>query len=179
MVDIDIEVVGFHKIVQALVFTGDKVLLGLDWKEEVGCKLDIPAIRLIMNHEHTQIFIQLQNITMKASTANFQISEPNKPTGPQGPQYRWNNFISYATPDTQLHLWDIPPPTQVSSHPRPVHMNSFLAQAHQDIEVAPHTQHIYASHIAFTCPREHYDKIQPWKCISKQPQCLVAHGFYV
>jgi hypothetical protein len=71
MVDIDIEVAGVHTIVRALVSTGDKVFLGLDWMEEVGCTLDILARRLIMTREHTQIFVQLQNVTMKAGTANL------------------------------------------------------------------------------------------------------------
>jgi hypothetical protein len=87
MVDIDIEVVGVHTIMRALVSTGDKVLLGLDWMEEVGCTLDILARCLIMTREHTQVFVQLQTVTMKAEIVNLQVSEPRKPTGPQGPQF--------------------------------------------------------------------------------------------
>jgi hypothetical protein len=178
MVDVDIEVVGVHTTMRALVSIGDKVLLGLDWMEEVGCILDILARQLIMTREHTQIFVQLQNVTMKAGTANLQIIEPQKPKGPQGPQFRWNNFISYSMPDDHLHIWDILQPAQVSPQPRPVHLNSFLLRVHQDIEIDPYTQHIHASHLALACPKDHYVEVIPWKQLAKQPQCLVLHGFY-
>ena len=175
IVDIDIEVARVHTTMKALVSTSDKVLLGLDWMEEVGCTLDILARRLIITYEYTKIFVQLQNITMKAGTTNLQIIEPQKP---KGPQFQWNNFISYSTLDDHLYIWDIPQPAQVNPQPRPVHLNSFLFKAHQDIKINFYTQHIHASHLVLACPKDHYVEVIPWKQLAKQPQCLVAHDFY-
>ena len=139
LVDINIVVADTHMSIRALVSSGDKVLLGLDWIEKVGCMLDIPSRRLSITQADTSIvIIQLVNVTMRAGTTELNINTagPLTQRPQQTSQFRWTDFLNYPRSAKKLHVWDLPRPAQSSPRPREVHQNSFLLRAQADITIA-------------------------------------------
>ena len=181
LVVINVVVADTHTSIRALVSSGDKVLLGLDWMEKVGCVLDISSRKLsITQVDRSTMIIQLISITMRAGTTelNINTADPLAPKPQQRSQFRWTDFINYPRPAKKLHVWDLPKPAQSSPRPQEVHQNSFLLRAQADITIAPHTQKLQACNLAVVCPQDHYIMIEPWKQLTKSPHCLAAHGFY-
>ena len=75
LVDITVVVADTCTTVRALVSSGDKVLLGLDWMEKVGYVLDIPSKKLsITQADRSMVIIQLISVTMKAGTTELNVN---------------------------------------------------------------------------------------------------------
>ena len=147
LVDINVVVADTRTTIRVLVSSGDKVLLGLDWMEKVGCVLDIPSRKLsITQANRSTVIIQLISVTMRAGTTelNVHTAGPLILRPQQTSQFRWTDFLNYPRPAKKLHVWDLPRPAQSSpvlDHVRFIKIHSY--SGHKLTSQLHHTRRNY------------------------------------